>query len=220
MLVSQLARNSRITLTSGDCLDRFGNDMRDGVRRGHDRRVVGLIRPHMRIHANCHEMLRFRVDHQVLFGDQEPAWTVFPQRAPDCFADTRHGNRTLHRGEHRQRLCRGTALYEAVAPRGVVVPPDNLKALTAAITALTNDAERRAALGKAARVYAEQTLSPESTIRTFEERLAMLLREVGGKRDKLYKRGKGGTPSFAARPSGAAARRRRKPATAEEAAPD
>ncbi|MFM0057527.1 glycosyltransferase WbuB [Paraburkholderia phytofirmans] len=112
---------------------------------------------------------------------------------------------------------RGTALYEAVAPRGVVVPPDNLKALTAAITALANDAERRAALGKAARAYAERTLSPESTIRTFEERLAMLLREVGGKRGKDSK---GNAPSLGARPSGAAARRRRKPATVEEAAPD
>ncbi|MGE8488376.1 MAG: colanic acid biosynthesis glycosyltransferase WcaI, partial [Paraburkholderia nemoris] len=112
---------------------------------------------------------------------------------------------------------RGTALYEAVAPRGVVVPPDNLKALTAAITALANDAERRAALGKAARAYAERTLSPESTIRTFEERLAMLLREVGGKRGKDSK---GNAPSLGARPSGAAARHRRKPATAEEAAPD
>jgi colanic acid biosynthesis glycosyl transferase WcaI len=109
---------------------------------------------------------------------------------------------------------RGTALYEAVAPRGVVVPPDNVKALAAAITVLASDAERRTALGKAARNYAERALSPESTIRAFEERLAMLLLEVDGKR------GKGGTPSFGARPSGAAARRRRKPATAEEAAPD
>jgi colanic acid biosynthesis glycosyl transferase WcaI len=109
---------------------------------------------------------------------------------------------------------RGTALYEAVAPRGVVVPPDNVKALAAAITVLASDAERRTALGKAARNYAERALSPESTIRAFEERLAMLLLEVDGKR------GKGEAPSFSARPSGAAARRRRKPATAEEAAPD
>jgi colanic acid biosynthesis glycosyl transferase WcaI len=109
---------------------------------------------------------------------------------------------------------RGTALYEAVAPRGVVVPPDNVKALAAAITVLASDAERRTALGKAARNYAERALSPESTIRAFEERLAMLLLEVDSKR------GKGGTPSFGVRPPGAAARRRRKPATAEEAAPD
>jgi colanic acid biosynthesis glycosyl transferase WcaI len=79
---------------------------------------------------------------------------------------------------------------------------------------LASDAQRRTALGKAARNYAERALSPESTIRAFEERLAMLLLEVDGKR------GKGGTPSFGARPSGVAARRRRKPATAEEAAPD
>ena len=109
---------------------------------------------------------------------------------------------------------RGTALYEAVAPRGVVVPPDSVKALAAAITALASDAERRMALGKAARNYAERELSPESTIRAFEERVAMLCREAGGNRAK------GKAPSLGASPSTAAARRRSKPATAEEAAPD
>jgi colanic acid biosynthesis glycosyl transferase WcaI len=109
---------------------------------------------------------------------------------------------------------RGTALYEAVASRGVVVPPDNVKALAAAITALAGDADRRAALGKAARNYAERALSPESTIRTFEERLALLLRKLGGKPSN------GAARSVGPRPSGAAARRRLKPATAEKAAPD
>jgi colanic acid biosynthesis glycosyl transferase WcaI len=115
---------------------------------------------------------------------------------------------------------RGTALYEAVAPRGVVVPPDNVKALASAITVLAGDAERRTALGKAARNYAERALSPESTIRTFEERLAVLLRESGLEDAEDAKRAKGAPPSFGPRPSGAAGRRRRKPATAEEAAPD
>jgi colanic acid biosynthesis glycosyl transferase WcaI len=109
---------------------------------------------------------------------------------------------------------RGTALYEAVSPRGVVVPPDNVKALTAAITALAGDAERRAALGKAARAYAERTLSPEATIHTFEERLAMLSRAAGGRRVKPA------APAFSATPSAVVMRRRRKPAATEEAAPD
>jgi colanic acid biosynthesis glycosyl transferase WcaI len=108
---------------------------------------------------------------------------------------------------------RGTGLYDAVAPRGVVVPPDNVKDLTAALTVLAGDRERREALGKAARNYAERALSPESTIGTLEERLAMLVSR--GKRTKVAK------PYFgAARASAASTRRQRKPATTEEAAPD
>ena len=62
---------------------------------------------------------------------------------------------------------RGTGLFDAVSPRGVVVPPDNVKALVAAIDrAGGSTRERRAALGRAARDYAERALSPESTIRT------------------------------------------------------
>ena len=109
---------------------------------------------------------------------------------------------------------RGTALYEAVAPRGVVVPPDNVKALATAIMALASDPARRAALGKAARSYAERALSPESTLRTFEERLAMLSRKSRGRRVKRA------APSFAAGPSSAAVLRHGKPATAEDAAPE
>ncbi|CAH2793942.1 MAG: Glycosyl transferase, group 1 [uncultured Paraburkholderia sp.] len=39
---------------------------------------------------------------------------------------------------------KGTAFYEAVAPRGVVVPPDNAKALAAAISVLAGDRRSRA----------------------------------------------------------------------------
>ncbi|CAE6695389.1 glycosyltransferase WbuB [Paraburkholderia haematera] len=109
---------------------------------------------------------------------------------------------------------RGTGLYDTVSPRGVVVPPDNAKALAAAITVLASDPERRAALGKAARDYAECALSPEATIGAFEERLVTLVRESRGKRAKVE------TPYFGSpRPSPAAARQH-KPATTEEAAPD
>jgi colanic acid biosynthesis glycosyl transferase WcaI len=110
---------------------------------------------------------------------------------------------------------RGTGLYEAVSPRGVVVPPDNVKALAAAITVLASDRERRAALGKAARNYAERALSPESTIATFEARLAALVRESRGQKQAKVEVSYFNGP----RPSTAAARRR-KPATREEAAPD
>ncbi|MEZ0602677.1 glycosyltransferase WbuB [Paraburkholderia sp. IW21] len=110
---------------------------------------------------------------------------------------------------------RGTALYDAVSPRGVVVPPDNVKALAAAITLLASDPDRCTALGKAARNYAERALSPESTIGTLEERLATLVRESRGKRAK-EKAPYSGAP----KPAATEARRRRKPSRAEEAAPD
>jgi colanic acid biosynthesis glycosyl transferase WcaI len=108
---------------------------------------------------------------------------------------------------------RGTALHEAVVSRGVVIPPENVKALVAAISVLASDAARRAALGRAARHYAERALSPQTTIETFEERLAAVFREVGV---APMKRRPG---LFDARPSTGVAPRG-KPATAEEAAPD
>jgi len=108
----------------------------------------------------------------------------------------------------------GTGLYDVVSSRGVVVPPYDVKALAAAITVLASDPEGRAALGKAARDYAERALSPESTIGTFEERLATLVRESRGKRAKVE------TPYFGGPKSSPAAVRQQKPATTEEAAPD
>ncbi|WGS50573.1 glycosyltransferase WbuB [Paraburkholderia sp. D15] len=131
----------------------------------------------------------------------------------------------------------GTALHEAVAPRGVVVPPDNLNALVGAIAALADDGERRAALGSAGRHYAVDALSPEATIRTFEERLEMALRQRVMAADEGRAPGGPGVsgvpgvpgvsgvpgegPYFAARPAGVAATSRRsQAATAEDAAPD
>ncbi|CAH2932532.1 MAG: Glycosyl transferase, group 1 [uncultured Paraburkholderia sp.] len=108
---------------------------------------------------------------------------------------------------------RGTALHEAVHARGVVVPPDNVKALVGAITALANDPERRVALGRAARDYAETALSPDSTISTFEERVGMLCRAAGRRRWKAS------TTYFDARPS-AVTVPHAKPATPEDAAPE
>ncbi|WP_345813037.1 glycosyltransferase WbuB [Paraburkholderia sp. PREW-6R] len=108
---------------------------------------------------------------------------------------------------------RGTALYEAVAPRGVVVPPDDAKELVAAITVLADDSQRRALLGQAGREYAERELSPESTIRTFEDRLSLFYRQdLRGKSVKT-------APSyFEPRPAPVAAPQA--PATAEEGAPE
>ncbi|MFL9990319.1 glycosyltransferase WbuB [Paraburkholderia sediminicola] len=144
-------------------------------------------------------------DIHVLPQRGDAADLVMPSKLTGMFAS---GRAVVAMARH------GTGLYDAVSPRGVVVPPDNVKALVAAITVLVSDRERRAALGRAARHYAERALSPESTIRTFEERLATLVREPRGEHAQVE-------PYFGApKSSTAVAGRRRKPDTTEEAAPD
>ncbi|SEJ96647.1 glycosyltransferase WbuB [Paraburkholderia diazotrophica] len=71
----------------------------------------------------------------------------------------------------------GTALYEAVADNGVIVPPEDTGALVEAIAALAGDGAQRAALGAAGRRYAETMLSPISTLLTLDTRLALLTGE-------------------------------------------
>ena len=70
--------------------------------------------------------------------------------------------------------CPGTELYEVVAPRGVVVPPENVGALVEAIVALAADPARCAALGAAGREYAERTLSGVSVLGALNFKLAGL----------------------------------------------
>ena len=69
----------------------------------------------------------------------------------------------------------GTALHEAVADTGVIVPPENTGALVEAIQTLAEDGARRAALGAAGRRYAETMFSPLSTLLTLDARLAVLV---------------------------------------------
>jgi colanic acid biosynthesis glycosyl transferase WcaI len=70
--------------------------------------------------------------------------------------------------------CPGTELYEVVAPRGVVVPPEDVAALVAAIEALAADPARRIALGMAAREFAERTLSSATVLGALSVRLCAL----------------------------------------------
>ncbi|CAB3753885.1 glycosyltransferase WbuB [Paraburkholderia solisilvae] len=65
----------------------------------------------------------------------------------------------------------GTELFNTVAPRGVVVPPEALEPLVAAIDALAADPARREHLGRAGRDYALATLSRESVLGEFESTL-------------------------------------------------
>lgn len=65
----------------------------------------------------------------------------------------------------------GTELFNTVAPRGVVVPPETLAPLMSAIEALAADPARRARLGRAGREYALAALSRESVLGEFESTL-------------------------------------------------
>ncbi|MBN3766327.1 glycosyltransferase WbuB [Burkholderia sp. Ac-20365] len=71
----------------------------------------------------------------------------------------------------------GTALHEAVANNGMIVPPEDTNALVEAITTLAADDAQRAAIGTAGRRYAETMLSPLSTLLTLDTRLALLTGE-------------------------------------------
>jgi colanic acid biosynthesis glycosyl transferase WcaI len=68
----------------------------------------------------------------------------------------------------------GTDLFDAVAPRGVIVAPEDVGALAAAIEALAADPERRSTLGAAARSYAERALSSAAVLGHLEARLGVL----------------------------------------------
>ncbi|MFC0401433.1 glycosyltransferase WbuB [Paraburkholderia rhizosphaerae] len=67
----------------------------------------------------------------------------------------------------------GTELFDTVAPRGVVVPPEALEPLVAAIEALAADPARREQLGRAGRDYALAVLSRESVLGEFESTLRL-----------------------------------------------
>jgi colanic acid biosynthesis glycosyl transferase WcaI len=65
----------------------------------------------------------------------------------------------------------GTELHDVVKPRGVVVPPENVEALAAAIVGLAADPIRRALLGAAGRQFAESKLSPASVLGRLDDKL-------------------------------------------------
>ncbi|MEW6347242.1 MAG: glycosyltransferase WbuB [Pseudomonadota bacterium] len=68
----------------------------------------------------------------------------------------------------------GTELYEAVSPRGVVVPPGEAGLLVSAIEMLAGNAFERARLGRAGREFAQAVLSREAVLGEFEAKLCAL----------------------------------------------
>lgn len=80
----------------------------------------------------------------------------------------------------------GTELARVVEGCGVVVPPETPEAFANAVLELAGDAERRSALGRAGRVYAERHLDRDRVLRQFEFELRRLV--VG---ERANSRGKG-----------------------------
>ena len=65
----------------------------------------------------------------------------------------------------------GTELHATVAPRGVVIPPEQTDALISAIESLATDPKRRERLGRAGRDFALSALSRENVLGEFEHTL-------------------------------------------------
>jgi colanic acid biosynthesis glycosyl transferase WcaI len=101
---------------------------------------------------------------------------VLPQRsgAADLVMPSKLGGMLASGRAVVAMACPGTELYEVVAPRGVVVPPEDVAALVAAIEALAADPARRIALGMAAREFAERTLSSATVLGALSARLCAL----------------------------------------------
>jgi colanic acid biosynthesis glycosyl transferase WcaI len=80
----------------------------------------------------------------------------------------------------------GTELYNIVTPRGVVVPPENVQALSDAIEMLVSDPGQRAILGAEGRAFAELNLSPGWVLGRLDEKLRLLRGERAA--DRLSER--------------------------------
>jgi colanic acid biosynthesis glycosyl transferase WcaI len=74
----------------------------------------------------------------------------------------------------------GTELYEAVSPRGVVVPPGEASSLVSAIERLVGNTAERARLGAAGREFAQAVLSRDAVLSDFEAKLCALRADASG----------------------------------------
>ncbi|GAB7522871.1 WcaI family glycosyltransferase [Paraburkholderia sp. 2C] len=107
------------------------------------------------------ELLNF-ADIHVLPQRADAADLVMPSKLTGMLASGRPVIAMAHEG---------TELFDTVAPRGVVVPPEALEPLVAAIVALAADPVRRERLGRAGRDYALAALSRDSVLGEFESTL-------------------------------------------------
>ena len=89
----------------------------------------------------------------------------------------------------------GTDLYNIVTPRGVVVPPESVPALSDAIEMLAADPEQRAILGAEGRAFAELNLSPGWVLGRLDEKLRALRGEAVAGRSSERKEAKSASTS-------------------------
>ena len=68
-----------------------------------------------------------------------------------------------------------TQIWNVMAGRGLVVPPEDSRALAEAIERLDADPELSSRLGAAARAYVEENLERGKVLRAFEAQLASLV---------------------------------------------
>lgn len=115
---------------------------------------------------------------------------VLPQRggAADLVMPSKLGGMLASGRAIVAMACVGTELYDVVAPRGVVIPPEDVHALVQAIEELASDPVRRATLGAAGREYAERSLSSTSVLGGLNAKL----RELCGKGSEPSRSGGGG----------------------------
>jgi colanic acid biosynthesis glycosyl transferase WcaI len=101
---------------------------------------------------------------------------VLPQRggAADLVMPSKLGGMLASGRAVIAMACAGTELYDVVASRGVVVPPENVGALVEAIEVLASDPVRRATLGAVGREYAERCLSSVNVFDALGVKLAQL----------------------------------------------
>lgn len=105
---------------------------------------------------------------------------VLPQRggAADLVMPSKLGGMLASGRAVVAMACPGTELYDVVASRGVVVPPEDVDALVKAIETLASDPLRRATLGAAGREYAERCLSSANVFDALGAKLAQLCGEA------------------------------------------
>lgn len=101
-------------------------------------------------------------DIHVLPQRADAADLVMPSKLTGMFASGRAVIAMAHPG---------TELHDAVAPRGVVVPPGEAPLLADAIRQLARDPATRARLGRAGRDFALATLARDAVLGAFEARL-------------------------------------------------
>ncbi|GAB4057309.1 hypothetical protein GCM10028811_03510 [Uliginosibacterium sediminicola] len=73
----------------------------------------------------------------------------------------------------------GTELADVVASCGLIVPPENPKALADAVVRLSSDGALRQQLGRSGRRYAEQNLDVQVVLRRFEQTLHCITGAAG-----------------------------------------